>query len=98
MPTSVERAFTIVCDFRGGTYVSQVRAVDEVCAVREWAHYLRSEKPILRVSGHLAKQVEADLDDFPPVALQGLNGVWCIGAICGRSYMSANIVESALAR
>ena len=90
------RKYTIVCEFRGGTYVSQVAGNDVQEAVRSWADYLAREKPIPQSSTYLAKSVAASLDHTPPVTLDGLSGVWCIFGNCGGDLMLANIVESGL--
>ena len=42
--------FTIVCEYAGGTYISQVRAADHEKAIIEWAALLRREQPIEGVS------------------------------------------------
>jgi hypothetical protein len=89
------RKYTIVCEFRGGTYVSQVFADDVLGAVEAWTGYLASERPIPRVSTHLAKAVGASIGDNPPIALEGLTGVWCFCSTCGGDLMLANVVETA---
>lgn len=91
-----ERLFTVVCEFRGGTYISQVRATDERDAVRAWTEMLVRERPIKRVSANLAKSVAARTADYPPVALDGLTGVWCFTGSCGGDFMLADIIETAV--
>lgn len=88
------RLFTIVCDFRSGTYVSQVRASDERDAVRAWTELLIEERPIKGVSSYLAKSVASSMAEYPPVALSGLQSVWCITGSCGGDFVLANIVET----
>lgn len=91
----VPRTYTILCDFRGGTYVSQVVA-DDVCgAVAEWVVYLADTRPIPRVSTYLAKTVAAQIKDGGPVPLNGLVRVWCLTAVCGKDLVIVNIVETA---
>ena len=88
--------YTIVCEFRGGTYVSQVTGDDVNEAVRLWADYLAHEKPIPQASTYLARSVAANLDDTPPASLNGLSGVWCITGSCGGDFMLAHIIENTL--
>lgn len=89
------RKYTIVCEFRGGTYVSQVLADDLLGAIKAWTDYLQIQRPIPRVSKHLAKAVIAEISGELPVALVGLTGVWCVTAIYGGDLMLANIVDTA---
>ena len=63
------RFYTAICEFRGGTYVSQLFAADEVDAVRLWSEKIAKEKPISRVSAHLAKNALRELDLDPPDSL-----------------------------
>jgi hypothetical protein len=86
--------YTIVCEFRGGTYVSQVIAGDLFEAVRAWTDYLARDRPIPRSSTYLAKTVAAQTREVAPTALKGLSGVWCVTATCGGDLMLANIVET----
>ena len=88
------RLFTFVCEFRGGTYVSQVLARDQYDAVSSWTEKLRLERPFKRASVYLAKSVESGLPDFPPVALSGVSGVWCITGNCAGDLMLADIIET----
>jgi len=88
------RRFTVVCEFRGGTYVSQHFAEDERQAAQQWAEYLKRDRPISRASTYLAKTVAADLPERPPVPLDGLSSVWCLSALCGGDLMLANIIHS----
>jgi hypothetical protein len=87
--------YTIVCEFRGGTYVTQVLGNDVIDAVKSWGGYLVRERPIPRVSPYLAKAVAVSIDQTPPVELDGLSYVWCVTALCGGDLMLANIVETA---
>jgi hypothetical protein len=87
--------YTVVCEFRGGTYVSQVAGGDVRDAVSAWIDYLAREKPIPHFSEHLARSVAVNLDDTPPVPLDGLSGVWCISGSCEGDFMLANIIASA---
>lgn len=92
MPT----LFTIVCEFDGGTYVSQVEACDQVEAVRAWADKLSLEKPIPRVTNHVVRNVLRDLDDeLGLVALDGLKGVWCFDTLIGGKIVLGKVIASA---
>lgn len=92
----VLRLFTIVSEFRGTTDVRQVRACDEREAVLAWLETFGERRPFSRASTHLARSIEADLANFPPVPFQGLVNIWCLTASCGGDVMLANIVETGL--
>ena len=91
-----ERVFTVVCDYDGGTYVSQYSGRDAVGVARQWSDMLRTERPIPRSSGHIANRVVRDLDEGElPVSLTGLSNVWQIGGIVGGHFYTATIILSA---
>ena len=70
--------FTTVCDFDGGTYVSQqLEAKDAVEAIQLWSKALQRDEFIPKQSIEIAKLFEKDArGEFPPVALAGLLDVW----------------------
>jgi hypothetical protein len=87
--------FTVVCDYDGGTYVSQFEACDAAHVAEQWAAMICSQKPIPRSSAHIANRVVRDLGEgFGPVALHGLTNVWQMGAQVGRAFYTATIVQS----
>ncbi len=86
--------YTIVCEFRGGTYVSQVQATDEIAAVRVWADKVSKERPIPRSSSYVATAVLHHLHEYGLSALTGLKNVWCFGGEVGASSILGDIILS----
>lgn len=85
--------FTFVCEYAGGTYVSQVEADDERQALQAWSSLLRAEQPIEGVSARIADEAGDRGAVLSP--LDGLVGVWCWTASVERTLALANIVRSA---
>jgi hypothetical protein len=75
--------YTIILEYRGGTYISQVRAGSPRAAAKQWAHTL--DIGVVKHLGAKGKQQiirSLENDEYclhEPVALTGLVGVWCIG-------------------
>lgn len=84
--------FTLVCEFAGGTYVSQLHAVDERQVIRDWASYLRVEQPMGTASTGIAACAQSDAE--PPVPVTGLSGVWCWSELVEDEAVLVNIVRS----
>jgi hypothetical protein len=90
-----KQLFTVVCDFVGGTYVSQLEGGDPVDIARKWASTLRSEKFIPKSSVYIANSLIRDLDSgYLPTPLDGLANVWQSGAWVGRGFYTATFVQS----
>lgn len=85
--------FTIVCEFEGGTYVSQVQAIDAPHALVAWTDLLRREHPIETSSALIAEAVTEASDKLVP--LDGLNGVWCWATTVDKGFILVNIIHSA---
>ncbi|MEN3747808.1 hypothetical protein TPR58_11570 [Sphingomonas sp. HF-S3] len=85
--------FTIVCDYAGGTYISQVRASDQENAITAWAALLRREQPIEGVSDQIAR--DADERERNIVPLEGLSGVWCWTTLAEDELVLVNVIRSA---
>jgi hypothetical protein len=95
--------FTVFLDFRGGFYIRQVRAAEEIEALRAWAAAFAEQKPIPRVSHIIARNALKDLeviDDYfgmrlPPTPIDTVTDVWCSSAKCGRDMAVIYIVRTA---
>lgn len=84
--------FTVLCEFDGGSYVSQVDALNERHALVAWADGLRTDRPMGGDADQIAN--EALRDTTVPVALVGLEGVWCWTTNVAGKLVLANIVRS----
>lgn len=72
--------YTFFLEYRGGTYVSQVRARSSRLATRVWSGRLIEMKiPGLGASSkkNLVEKILADT----PTALDGLKNIWCSSTI-----------------
>jgi len=85
--------YTIVCDFEGGTSVSQVHATDEREAVAQWAATLEAQRHLGDASDEMAR-IAAECGE-PPIRVDGLSDVWCWTASVGTSLALLNIIRSA---
>jgi hypothetical protein len=74
--------YSIILDYRGGTYISQVRARTPRDAAKKWTRTLDvNEVKHLGAKGKqkLISNLEEDAYGLnEPVALTGLTGVWCL--------------------
>jgi len=89
-----DRLFTVIADFRGTTHIAQIPAQEEKAAVLGWAALLRTERPFGRASTYIARSIETEMDEFPPVAIRGTANVLCSHTSCGSASLFANIVET----
>ena len=90
-----QRSFTVVCDYDGGTYVSQYRGAGPADVVRQWSIMLRAEKPIPRSSTDVADHAVRGLDQgMLPTSLTGLSNVWQVCGEVGRGFYTATIILS----
>ena len=72
--------FTIICEYKGGTYTKQLGAKNPVQAFEQWAGIFKSED-VLTASEKkkFGKEVEYVSADGNIVALEGLQNVWYEG-------------------
>ena len=76
--------FTFVCEYAGGTYVSQAHAGSELDAVNWWIENLKKEKFIPGVSTVIAEQLRQSIEgeqavEFYLEPLHDLKNVWQFG-------------------
>ncbi len=82
----------MICEFRGGTYISQVSATDEQAAIAEWCSKIAADTPIPDASLIVAKAFDEIYGVEVPVPLDGLRNVWCASASCADNMAFLNIV------
>ena len=82
--------YTLILDYRGGTYLSQIMATsiqDVQNRVNEAIGWdLIAPKPTHR-------KIEV-LDDIPPTPIEGLENVWCLSGTIGRSGAIIHVVKT----
>ena len=96
--TRVRMLYTVLMEYRGGTYVSQVRAQTVVAALQNWA----SELDAGAIQGfsegrkrELLREIESDLrSGTEPAPLNGLHNVWCTSAALSGGMVLINIVST----
>jgi hypothetical protein len=91
--------FTFVCDYAGGTYVSQTYATSEIEAVNWWIDNLKSEKFIPKISTVIAEKFRAAVEtgddaDFYLASLNGLKNVWQFGDTFFDAYLYTTVIKT----
>ncbi|WP_428680286.1 hypothetical protein [Sphingopyxis sp.] len=84
--------YTILCEFRGGTYVSQSVAASAREAVDEWCMEMATKPPVADLSAALAQIFEANSEG--PTPLDGLENVWCKSGECDGDLALLHIVKT----
>lgn len=92
MPAWAMHVFTVLLDYAGGTYTSQVSASDECDALRQWTANLSAESSAGEVSDEVATAFAATNDQ--PVQLDGLVSAWCASASAKNGLALVNIVRT----
>jgi hypothetical protein len=85
--------YTLVLDYAGGTYVSQVTAATEREALTQWTAKLSTEQIAGYASGEVAEVYERGVHLVP---LTGLKGVWCGSADGQRDLALVNVIKTAI--
>lgn len=86
--------FTFVLDYRGGTYIHQVKAGNVRSATSAWVDTVPlTEIPSLMALARATPRRQMLV--APPALVTGTRQVWCLGAILDRKLALAHIVETA---
>jgi hypothetical protein len=85
--------YTLVLDYAGGTFVSQVRALNEQDALVRWMGMLSAHETV----GLMSAEVVAAFRNVneQPVALEGLTSAWCASGSAQGGLALVNIVRTA---
>lgn len=83
--------YTIVLDFKGGTYTSQVEENSEELAMHKWVNSVDNILPELNIAERSAFAAETDLILTP---LSGLQNVWCMSFSIDNSLALMNMIKT----
>ena len=87
--------FTVIVEFRGGTYVQQATAANSREAVAEWARRFKADDTTSLAKRTRDSFARAAIADGDPVPLAGLSHVWCLRASVEDSGAWLHIVHTA---
>jgi len=92
VPPWAMHLYTVLLDYAGGTYVSQLAASDEQDALRRWLDKLGSE----RTAGEVSDEVATAFESMPdrPVLIEGLTNAWSASASEKGGLALVNIVRN----
>ena len=87
--------YTFITDFQGGTYVSQKEAGDLRTACFLWKAEIAAGGYIPRLNAESFSQAfDADMDELPPIPLDGLRNVWLFHLMLGDDQLDLHIVQT----
>jgi hypothetical protein len=89
--------FTIIAEFRKGTYVSQVRSQSAMDALKKWTDEI-DPKEIKHLDGKTIEMIRADIaenDYDTPSKIEGLRNVWFTMLLSKKGSFFINIVKTA---
>jgi len=83
--------YTILLDYRGGTYIAQLSATSPAEALVLWTEQLPTQRvPGIRAA--TASELAFRLQQEAPVELRGLVNAWCTSALIRGGHALINIV------
>lgn len=85
--------YTILLEYNGGTYISQVISCDELMAVSEWLDVIVKQNIFKKNTKRFVRAVQRAMADSSPGPLEGLFSVWCQGLIFADKLALINIVK-----
>jgi hypothetical protein len=84
--------YTFVFEYRGGTYIKQVEAIDLEVAIDTWAKMVGSDIP--KFPKKMRTQLLIELKEQIPTLLTGLKNVWYYHLMIGKFFGHLNIIAT----
>ena len=85
----MNKLFTFILDYEGGTYISQIRENQLDKAFEKWLGSIDFSEIDIENSGLLINDVDTNL-----TPLDGITNVWCTNFFVGEEFALVNIVET----
>ncbi|PWV56440.1 hypothetical protein [Chitinophaga sp. S165] len=87
------KTYTFIAEFRGGTYISQVKAANVSAAMVLWSKELNpAEIKFLGEKGKLELQTEIEAEN--PTKVEGIENVWFFCLRIKSGYFMVNVVKT----
>ncbi len=86
------KKFTFLVEFRGGTYISQYKAINLTEALFLWANNVDVPVFTNKIQERIKEKIKEE--DFFPIAVKTVDNVWCTSYVIFRSLLLLNIVET----
>lgn len=87
----IETLFTLVLDWKGGTYLSQVKAPTLKTAKRKWLTSIPLE---IFGTHQVLSELATQIDEDEPVLLEGLESVWCTGFMVEEKLALVHVIAT----
>ena len=86
--------YTFILDYRGGTYISQIRAPNYKAAPRVWAEKL-DLTAIAKLEKGFGDKLVASISEEKPTALDGVAKAWRLSSIPVKALALVHFVQTA---
>lgn len=87
------KLYTLILEFNGGTYISQILGIDEIHASRVWAKTFEFKK-IKSLSMIANSDIETQLDLEEVTAINNCKNVWMMGLNINGFYSLIHIIKT----
>lgn len=87
-----EGLYTIVCEYRGGTYIKQLVACNAQSAFLLWVDGALAEEQPFDKSAKGLLRTKLDSSAIEIIDLKGLQNAWCGDFTLNRQYVSVTLV------
>ncbi len=97
MTTSTLLTYTFVVEFRGGTYCTQVQAINVDKAIVAWTEKLKVEKSEIKQLGDKTIGeiiILSEDEDHKPIPLTNLVNIWFTNYPTNQGSFSVNIIQT----
>jgi hypothetical protein len=87
--------YTIICEYGGGTYLSQHLGKDHIEACRDWITYFRTTSSDRSGSNLIADAVQCDFENEAfPVNFVSLKNAWCGSTLSEDKHVELFIIKT----
>jgi hypothetical protein len=96
MQKGIDKLYSVICFFNGGTYIKQIEASSESEVLSEWIDYIGNNNDIgiSQEEMNVLRQYHQESNFIEPVLILGLKNVWCSDTQPIDNYLSITIVKT----
>ncbi|MGH9425082.1 MAG: hypothetical protein ACRD2L_02070 [Terriglobia bacterium] len=90
------RLYTLILEYLGGTYISQVEAESPETAATQWARQLDSKRDVEALNTEVVSEFIKELQGQEAVPIEGCRNVWCLDALVRGKLALIHVIATSI--
>ncbi len=88
----IHSLYTIIFDYKGGTYISQLKALDENTALKKWANNIHRQ--VKAITAKAIKSLNEEVTNGELIRIKTTRNVWITCVLVLKSFSVIHVIKT----